>query len=312
MIMNRLILLSLFVTLCFNAFCLDYWQEREFFEESCLTCHAMNDYLWPRSYKAWQLTIANMRVYVGDDTVLNIEDGERIAEFLTMYTGEGELIVPLGLEKNFPAEKTPAVVKDSEAKPVVQPETQEVETTVKQAETLVETELVSESVGSEATAVETVSLSEPKLVAEPVSPKSATVVQPRLYMPLLKRIWNPGRKALKWARFTGFFGVAFLLGLLLSGFGRKKLKLKFRAVHKKLALGLFIALVVHAVIYIFEYGTPHVLWYWFGFTGSILLIFTQIQGKLKFRLRKGPLFWHITAACIGLSLSVLHWIWAWL
>ena len=78
------------------------------------------------------------------------------------------------------------------------------------------------------------------------------------------------------------------------------------------AAGLFFALAVHGVIYLFEYGTPNVLWYWFGFGGFILLIVTELQGIVRKRFRKGLLISHIIGACAGLLVSMLHWIWAWL
>ena len=308
--LNKKILFFLFLSICLNLFSLDYWTEREFFEESCLACHAMKDYLWPRSYKAWELTIANMRVYVGDDTLLNEEDGKRIAEFLTMYTGEGGLIVPDGEERKV------AEVATSDSGLNVAGETM-----VDSEPVTLENEGVSSSVATEPEAVKESAVSEPvpapAVEVKPVAvteKKSAVAVSApqKLKMPLLKSFWNPGRTALKVARLTGFVGVASLLGLLLSGFNRRKLKVKFRVVHRYMAMGLFVALIVHAVIYIFEYGTPHVLWYWFGVIGSLVLITTQLQGKLRRRFKLGALSWHISLGCAGLAVSVLHWIWAWL
>ena len=298
------------LALCLNLLALDYWTEREFFENSCLSCHAMKDYLWPRSYKAWELTIANMRGYVGDETLLNEEDGKRIAEFLTMYTGEGGLIVPEGEEKPDTALSASDSGLEARAETLVKSEPVILEkssenSAVATGPEVVEKSAVSEPIPAPAVAVKPVAVTKEKSAVAVSAPQ-------KLRMPLLKCLWNPGRTALKVARFTGFIGVASLLGLLLSGFNRRKLNAKFRVVHRQLALALFVALIVHAVIYIFEYGTPHVLWYWFGVIGSLVLITTQLQGKLRRRFRMGSLSWHIFLGCAGLAVSLLHWVWAWL
>ena len=103
-----------------------------------------------------------------------------------------------------------------------------------------------------------------------------------------------------------------MLGLLFSGFKRRTLKRHFRNVHVKLALGLFVFLSLHGVVYIFEYGTPHVLWYWFGLIGFGSVVITELQGLVRKRFHKGLLVSHIIGACVGLVLSLLHWVWAWM
>ena len=78
------------------------------------------------------------------------------------------------------------------------------------------------------------------------------------------------------------------------------------------ALGLFVTLSIHGIIYIAEYGTPGVTWYWFGLAGFLALIVTEVQGIVRKRFHRGLLISHIIGACTGLTLSILHWIWAWL
>lgn len=308
--MSLLRFTAVFLLIALYSTAEDYWTEREFFEKTCLSCHEMRDYLWPRSFKSWELTIANMRDYIGDESILDEDGGRRIANFLTMYTGEGELIVPDGLERE------PAETMDSDSPGSASSESS-VEKVVEQSTVASETLPVEELVASieKTTVPESVAEAQPSvepMAAAEVETVAPVAITPRLYMPLLKRIWNPGRAALKVARLSGFLAVAALLGLLISGFWRRKLSKKFRGIHKNLAWILFVSLAVHGVIYIFEYGTPHVLWYWFGFVGLILLIGVQLQGKLRRRFRLGPLSFHVAGACTGLTLSILHWIWAWL
>ena len=299
---------------CFIAYlsasALDYRADREFYENACLTCHTMENYLWPRTYKSWELTISNMRGYIGDDSILSEEGGRRIARFLTEYVGEGVLLVPPGVEwvgvaANPPG--SPALTAGVDGETVTGGENLPAATIreeIKEPSPPVKESSSPEPSGPPA-AVE-------RPPQEPVAGSVESVRRPKLYMPLLKKIWNPGRVALKGARWTGFLAVAALLGLLGSGFGRKKLKRNFRPLHKRLAWVLFAALAVHGVIYIFEYGTPDVLWYWFGFVGLVVLVAVQVQGKLRRRFKLGPLSLHIAAGCAGLVLSILHWIWAWL
>ena len=150
------------------------------------------------------------------------------------------------------------------------------------------------------------------VVATDMKPIIEQVTDPKIKISSLKTLWNPSRNALLGARVSGFVAVACLLGLLASGFLRRKLKVNFRKIHVKLALGLFLSLAAHGIIYIFEYGTPSVTWYWFGLIGFILLIITQLQGIVRKRFRKGLLISHIIGACIGLIMSILHWVWAWI
>ncbi len=270
----------------------------------------MDSYLWPRTYKAWELTIDRMRGYIGDDSILNERDGQRIARFLAAHVGEDVLLVPPGMERGVDAPSLPGPVAEVAVSP---PRT---------------VDPVS-APAAEATGEETPEASPPMVASiEPapvalvpavaaqtggtVSRGEASVQRPKFSVPPLKRLWNPGRSALRFARLTGFAAVAALIGLLVSGFGRRRLKTNFRPVHKRLAAVLLAALSIHGVIYIFEYGSPNVLWYWFGFAGLVVLIAVQAQGKLRRRYRLGPLSWHIAAGCAGLLLSVLHWIWAWL
>jgi len=281
-----------------------YQEERAFFEKTCMRCHEIKYYLWPRSYKSWELTAENMRRYVNDDSVLNSEDCRRIAEFLAAYAGEGKINVPDGVDYAEAADvvEEPPVSSVTETLPVA---------AIRSAMEVPATPEPVSSAAPEPVKPDVIEKRVSEPVSESVSVGRKSVVRHFEVMPL-KRVWNPGRNSLKMARVSGFVAVICLVGLLVSGFGRRKLRLNFRKLHVKLALGLFLALAVHGVIYLFEYGTPDVLWYWFGFVGLILLVVTEVQGIVRKRFRKGLLISHIAGACAGLALSILHWIWAWL
>lgn len=296
--MNRKLILNLCIwVFAFYAMAQSgsYQEEREFYETACTACHEMQWHLWPRSYKSWELTVENMRNYVADESVLDYDDCRRITSFLTTYAGEGKINVPDGVEYVEEIEVVEELPVNSEPLPVAEVE-----------------RAVVDAVVSEPLPVATIETRvELPVVAEPVRVKRAAVRSVVAARPL-KRLWNPGRGALKAARISGFIAVVCLIGLLVSGFGRRKLKLSFRRLHVKLALGLFLALAAHGIIYLFEYGTPNVLWYWFGFVGLLLLIVTELQGIVRKRFRRGLLISHIIGACAGLAFSILHWVWAWL
>ncbi|OVE73412.1 hypothetical protein BVX94_03910 [bacterium B17] len=241
---------------------INYQEGKKLYDKYCYSCHIGNWQLWPRSYKAWQLSIENMRAYIYDENSYTDKEAENIARFLTKYAGENEILPP--------------------------PE---------------DTDVSPETVGPP---------EEPITSAEPeVTASTTPQVVPPLARSRRKRIWNPSRNALMCARVSGFLSVACLSGLLASGFGRKTLKRNFRKIHVSMALGLFVSLSVHGIIYIAKYGTPSVTWYWFGLIGFIALIATQVQGIIRKRFSHGLLASHIIGACVGLFLSILHWIWAW-
>jgi hypothetical protein len=237
-----------------------YQEDKELFERVCTQCHEMQWYLWPRTFKSWELTVENMRSYSYGEQEFSDDEALRIVEFLTEYSGEGVILTP-------ESEEPPEVA------PVVEPKGEEPPPAIEQAATN----------------------------------SASTIV-----LPVVKRYWRPSRNILRCARVSGFFAVACLLGLLGSGFKRKQLGINFRKFHVKLALGLFLALSAHGIIYIAKYGTPSVLWYWFGLIGFLSLVVTQVQGLVRKRFRKGLLISHIVGACLGLALSILHWFWAWL
>ncbi|MBT7068197.1 MAG: hypothetical protein HN919_18015 [Verrucomicrobia bacterium] len=289
-----------------------YQADRALFERVCTSCHDCGWFLWPRSFKGWELTVDRMQTraheasgYSDDGSEggksFTDEEAERIVTFLTDFVGQGALL-------------------DAEGEPGTEPDGTgaEYEGTFGQASVpdveLPPTPDLVEPVLAEVVEPATPDAAEPVVAAAQSLPVSAST--PHVGMPpsdrAMKRLWNPSMQALVWARVSGFAAVACLLGLLFSGFKRRTLKRHFRNVHVALALGLFVTLAIHGTVYIFEYGTPHVLWYWFGLIGFGALVTTELQGIVRKRFHKGLLISHITGACVGLVLSILHWVWAWL
>jgi hypothetical protein len=243
-----------------------YKEDRQLYERVCHKCHEMQWYLWPRSVKAWELTVENMMSYAyNDENTFTADEGAIITEFLANYVGEGEIKEPE--KKTVSPVEIAAVV----ANPDVQKE-------------------------------------KPEQPATPVMHNGAS----KVVLPIVQRYWRPSRNALRGARVSGFLAVGCLLGLFASGLKRKTIKMRFRPIHASLALGLFLSLATHGIIYIAKYGTPSVLWYWFGLIGLLALVVTQVQGIVRKRFRLGLLVSHITGAGLALALSILHWVWAWL
>jgi hypothetical protein len=279
-----------------------YKADRALFERVCTSCHDCGWFLSSRSYKGWELTVDRMRTlaYEGKDSFTE-DEAERIVNFLTDFVGEGVLLDAIDEPETEPDSPVSehvgnliaAAVPDIEVPP---------------------TPDIVEPVLAKVVEPPTPDAAEPVVTAAQSLPVSAS--KPHVGMPpstrAMKRLWNPSMRALVCARLSGFAAVACLLGLLVSGFKRRTLARRFRNVHVALALGLFVTLAIHGTVYIFEYGTPHVLWYWFGLIGFGALVTTELQGILRKRFHKGLLISHITGACVGLVLSILHWVWAWL
>jgi hypothetical protein len=289
-----------------------YKADRALFERVCTSCHDCGWFIWPRSFKTWELTVDRMQTrahetsgYSEDGSEggksFTDEEAERIVTFLTDFVGEGVLLdasgepetKPDGTDDEYEGTFVAASAPDVELPPTPVPVEPVVATVVEPA---------------------TPDAAEPVVIAAQSLPASAS--KPHVGMPpsdrAMKQLWNPSMRALVWARVSGFAAVACLLGLLVSGFKRRTLKRRFRSVHVALALGLFVTLAIHGTVYIFEYGTPDVLWYRFGLIGFAALVITELQGIVRKRFHKGLLISHITGACVGLVLSILHWVWAWL
>lgn len=122
-------------------------------------------------------------------------------------------------------------------------------------------------------------------------------------------LWRPPSPMLGAARWAGYLAVGLAGALLATGLARRRLRRRFRPIHAALALGLFACIAFHTVVLVIEYGTPRMLWLWFGVGSLVIFVATQAGGLLRRRLRRAFLRFHVAGAVAGTVLTVLHWVW---
>ena len=258
---------------CISAFAatkeVDDEAERQNVISACTGCHSLDYYITPRSRKAWELTVANMRSYVQNGTsTFTDEQGERVVEYLATYFHEDS---SLEAAKHFAAS---SVVEPVPVSPMPAP-----------AE---------------------------KPVAKQAIVPSQQTLPPAIRERLAHPRWKPSHMMKHLAEYSGYLAVICTVVMFLSGHNRRRLARRFRPIHIFSALGLFLGLATHAIIYLMQYGNPPVLWYWFGIASFLLLVLAQLQGIIRKRFGRIFLNIHVTAGYCGLTLAILHWIWAWL
>jgi hypothetical protein len=106
--------------------------------------------------------------------------------------------------------------------------------------------------------------------------------------------------------------VACLAVLVATGAGRRVLKRRFRPVHRAAGFTLLALVALHAVIYFFEYGTPPVLWLWYGIGATLLVAAAFITGFWRKQLKLNYRAVHYGLGGFAAGLAGLHWIWAWI
>ena len=111
------------------------------------------------------------------------------------------------------------------------------------------------------------------------------------------------------AKVSGYFGAAALLCAAGSGLSRRKLKKKFRIIHRSAAGVLLATVLFHSVYYLSTFGTPALLWFQAGIGATALLMVTELGALFRKRFRRVFLKVHIAGAVIGLSATVIHWLW---
>lgn len=277
---------SLLALACIGTFALskelDDEAERQNVISACTGCHSLDYYITPRSRKAWELTVANMKAYTQNGSVTFTDaQGDRVVDYLATYFHEDST---LEAAKHFAPASPDAPPQVSPAPPVT------------------ETRVVS-----------VVS----NVVAAPPPVKVAAVAAPRELPPAIRErlehpSWKPSRAVKHLAEYSGYLAVVCTVLMFISGHNRRRLARRFRPIHIFSALGLFLGLATHAIIYLFQYGNPPVLWYWFGIVSFLLLVLAQLQGIIRKRFGRIFLNIHVTAGYCGLTLAILHWIWAWL
>lgn len=244
----------------------------------CASCHCLDFHVTPRSAKAWELTVANMRVYAQNSALPFSEaDAARATEYLASNFGEHSTLDPI---KHFGGAQPPAPALPVEAAPPPPP---------------------APAAAAPAPAPDRVAPLAREGLPPAVRARLEAHAAERPRQPLLKRVAEAG----------GYASVACALALLASGHGRRRLGRRFRPLHSALALGLFLSLAAHATLYLGQFGTPPVLWYWFGLASFLVLVLAQLQGLVRKRFGRVFLLIHVAAGYFGLTLATLHWIWAW-
>jgi hypothetical protein len=260
--------------------------ERQIVLSACTGCHSLDYYVTPRSRKAWELTVANMKTYTQNAAItFTDEQADRVVAYLATYFHEDS---SLDAAKHF----NPAVV--TEPAPVYTPPP-----VVNTAAAAVQEQPVSNGVTTPPSV---------EFLPDPAPRALPAAIQERLAHPG----WKPSRLMKRVAELSGYLAVACTLLMFISGHNRRRLARRFRPIHIFSALGLFLSLATHAIIYLLQYGNPPVLWYWFGIASFILLVLAQLQGIIRKRFGRIFLNIHVTAGYCGLTLAILHWIWAWL
>ena len=309
--------------------------ERQQVLRVCAGCHCLEFYVTPRSRKAWELTVANMRIYAQNGArPFNEAEAARVVDYMATYFDEYSNLVPsrhfakapepVAAAPAVPApepipepvaavavapepapipEPTPVVAAVAVPEPAPTPEPEPAPTpTPAPAVTAATADPPQEAL---AAAAPQPSLPEP---SERIRPDAPPAIRERLEHPR----WKPSALLKRTAEAGGYLAVACTLLLLTSGHNRRRLGRRFRPLHIFAALGLFLGLATHAVIYLLRYGNPPVLWYWFGVISFLVLVLAQVQGLVRKRFGRVFLRIHVTAGYCGLSLALLHWVWAWL
>ncbi len=111
------------------------------------------------------------------------------------------------------------------------------------------------------------------------------------------------------AKVSGYFGAAALLCSLGSGLIRRKLKKRFRVVHRIAAAVLLATVLFHSAYYLSTFGMPPLLWFQVGVGATVLLLTTELGALFRRRFRRIFLKVHIAGAVIGLTATVIHWLW---
>jgi hypothetical protein len=260
--------------------------ERQIVLSACTGCHSLDYYVTPRSRKAWELTVANMRVYTQNAAITFTEEqADRVVAYLATYFHEDS---SLDAAKHFSQAVVTEPAPINAVQPIPEPPVAPVQ--VQPVSNVVATP----------PPVQVVAAPGPRVLPDAIRERLA---HPR---------WKPSHMMKHLAEYSGYLAVACTLVMFISGHNRRRLARRFRPIHIFSALGLFLGLATHAIIYLIQYGNPPVLWYWFGIASFLLLVLAQLQGIIRKRFGRIFLNIHVTAGYCGLTLAILHWIWAWL
>jgi len=251
------------------------------FARVCTRCHSVEGHTpSERSPKAWELTIERMARYAENNemTAFTDREAEAVLRFLASFP-EGKVIEldHVTLPTSEPPATDPSSVQpvavQGQAAPASQP---------------------------------TVATSGPASAPASAAARPAAVKLPPLPPPPLPLA------LLSWAKFTGYVALAILGALVFTGVSRRRIGRAFPRLHVSLAALLALCAVFHSVVFVWRYGAPHILWFWFGLISLGVIVAALLGGTYRRRMR-GLLFrLHKAAALAALCLTLLHWVWYYL
>lgn len=251
----------------------------EVFLRVCTRCHSMSAYVpSQRSAKSWELTIEQMRQYSEPDASMKFSEQEAAAalRFLLSYP-EGQALQ---------AEQSDASATGPEGMNQEKPNSP------------------ASSPSAEAPAVASeqhdADAQKQHATTSPAHHGAATSWSPAPRVPL----WVQGL-----AKLSGYVAIGLLGFLAASGLMRRHLKTGFRSIHLSLAAIMTVCAVFHSVVFLWRYGSPHILWFWFGLAAMCIILIALIGGTYRRRLGGWLFRMHKAAAWAALSLTILHWVW---
>lgn len=261
--------------------------DQETFARVCTRCHSMEGHTpSERSHKAWELTVERMTRYAENNemTAFTTREAEAILRFLITFP-EGKVL-----------ELEHVTVPTHQPAPGAPDGTDQ----------------------APAGAIPAVAIQGPAAPAGPAEPASQPATSPALAAAGMPRSLPPlpppplPPPLLAWAKLTGYVAIVVLGALVLSGLTRRRFGKAFPRVHVTLAAMLAACALFHSVVFVWRYGAPSILWFWFGLIALGIIVAALLAGTYRRRM-KGLLFrLHKAAALAALVLTVLHWVWFYL
>ena len=320
---------------------------RKLMTQHCTSCHAMSGYVpADRSEKAWELTVQQMKgLATGGAHEFSDESAAAIVQFLASF-GEGQELVlnESALDDAQPPAESAAdqlVTLVVPTAPIAQTETPPLPECAIMTSATVERPVVI----TPPPAPEVVVAAEPPpppqkskpvvVITAPVTVAATPVANSAAVsgagIPVKKRslvsraitgvkkIWHaPQRLPLPSPR-AAIFAVARVMGdvslgllclLILGGiFRRIFTKARFRRIHLALAGLLVVTASLHSVVYVVKYGTPNIVWFWYGLLGLALIFAVEICASIRKAMREFFFSFHKIAAVVALCVVILHWAW---
>jgi len=128
-------------------------------------------------------------------------------------------------------------------------------------------------------------------------------------------IWEPSLLTLNISRILGYSALVALIIMMLTGHLKSKVKPYFAKIHRAAAYIMIFSVATHSTIYLFKFGTPDVLWFWFGIIASGTLIISEMSGEIRKHvpfIKKYFSQIHFACGWLCFVATTLHCIWIWL